>query len=140
MGLRKLRKFPVNPCILLYGVCRRILVHRQEYRASHGIPVGCFFCTRIRGFLCAMVPMYARHHAQSHQNPSHCIPCPKSRCLFILLFIVISGIIHTMNKATSVAVFLLPAVCGAFFYLPKGITNENTTIFAAAVNVARIHG
>lgn len=28
--LPKYPKFPVNPCILLYGVCRRILLHRQE--------------------------------------------------------------------------------------------------------------
>jgi len=30
-GAPRCRKFPVNPCILLYGVCRRILVRRQEY-------------------------------------------------------------------------------------------------------------
>lgn len=139
MGLRKLRKFPVNPCILLYGVCRRILVHRQEYRRSHGIPVGCFFCTRIRGFLCAMVPMYARHHAQSHQNPSHCIPCPKHRCQFILLFIVICGIIHTMNKGDVCRCFFIDPQLRAF-YVSKGITNANTGIFAGIDVVARIHG
>lgn len=29
MTVPKYQKFPVNPCILLYGGCRRILVHRQ---------------------------------------------------------------------------------------------------------------
>ena len=30
VGLKSL-KIPVNPCILLYGVCRRILLHRQRF-------------------------------------------------------------------------------------------------------------
>lgn len=53
--------FLVNPCVLLYGGDARISPPRQECRASHDNSVGCFFGPGIRGFLCAMVPVYAHH-------------------------------------------------------------------------------
>lgn len=140
MGLPKYQKFPVNPCILLYGVCRRLLVHRQEYRASHGNPAGCFFCPGFRGFLLATVSVYTSHRTQSHHNSPRSIPCPKHRCQFILLFIVICGIIISKNKGNILLPFFIAPPHAGLFYLPKGIINENTRIFASAVNVARIYG
>ena len=92
---------------------------RQEYRASHGNPAGCFFCPGFRGFLSPTVPVYVRHRAQYHQNPRTCIPCPKSRCQFILLFIVICGITISKNNGDILSPFLLSHRMLGFFICQK---------------------
>lgn len=86
IGSPKPSKFPVNPCILLYGVRRKILPHRQEYDTSHGNPAGCSFSPRFRRFLLATVPVYTRHYTKSRHNSPRNIPCPKSRCQFLVVF------------------------------------------------------
>lgn len=90
-------------------------LHRQEYRTSHGNPMGCFFCPGIRGFLSATVPVYAQYSRHYCQNATGSIPCPKSRCQFILLFIVICGIIINKNKGNILLPFFIaPPPAGLF--------------------------
>lgn len=93
-----------------------ILRLRQEYRASHGKPSGCFFFPRIWGFLLATVPVYAHSPTQSCQNLRMCIPRPKSRCQFILHFTVICGIITGKIKGDICRrFFIAPPSAGLFF-------------------------
>ena len=88
-------------------------LHRQEYLTSRGNPTGCSFSPYFRRFYCMMLPVYTCYYTKSNQNPQHCIPCPKSRCQFILIFMRIYGIIVGKERTR----------CAHFFYFipPRGI-------------------
>ena len=90
-------------------------LHRQEYDASRGNPTGCSFSPYFRRFLWATLPVYIASCQQSAQFHHNYILCPKTRCQFILLFIVICGIIISKNKGNILLPFFIaPPPAGLF--------------------------